>query len=107
MKKNQWSFSRSRGHRPVVIKRQTGLLACCEGVAEPMWSPTEKDVQEKYTYLVVNEGGEGKEIEEVGEESPDIRVSIFAETFIVKTIYLRDLPRLMVSAKNRYTVAVA
>jgi hypothetical protein len=72
-----------------------------------MWSPTEKDVQGKYAYLVVNECGEGKEIEEVGEESPDIRVSIFAETFIVKTIHLRDLPRLMVSAKNRYTVAVA
>ena len=57
--------------------------------------------------MIVNEGGEGKKIKKVCEESPDIRVAVFAETFVVETVHLRYLPRLMVSAKDGYSVAVA
>jgi hypothetical protein len=77
---------------------------------------TKKDLEDRslkrgrtkaITYLVINEGGEGEEIEEVGEESPDVGVSIFAKAFIVEPINLRDLPGLVVSAKDCYAVSVA
>jgi hypothetical protein len=58
-------------------------------------------------HLVIDEGGEGKKIEEVGEESPDISVSILAETFVVETVYLGYLPRFMISTKDGYSVTIA
>ena len=44
-----------------------------------------------FTYLVVYESSKGKEVEEVGEEAPDIGVTVFSKAFIVKAIYLGDL----------------
>lgn len=72
-----------------------------------MWRRPRKILRRREAYLIVNEGGEGKKIEEVSEESPDVRVSVFAETFVVETVHLRYLPRLMVSAKDGYSVTIA
>ena len=48
-------------------------------------------------YLVVNEGGQGQEIEEIRKESPDIGVAIFPQAFVIKAVYLRDLSTLVIS----------
>ena len=61
----------------------------------------------KATHLVVNEGGEGEEIKEVGEESPHIGVSVFSKALVVKAVYLCNLPRFVVPAKDCYAVPVA
>jgi hypothetical protein len=59
------------------------------------------------TYLVVDESGKRKVIEKIGEESPDIRVTVLAQTLVVEPVHLGDLPRLVISAEDRDTVAVA
>ncbi len=41
--------------------------------------------------LVVDEGGKGEVVEEVGKVLPDIRVAIFPETLVVETVYLGNL----------------
>lgn len=59
------------------------------------------------TDLVLDESCEGEVIEQVGEVPPDVGVSVFSEALIVESVYLRDLSRLVVAAKDRYTIAVA
>jgi hypothetical protein len=59
------------------------------------------------TYLVVNEGGEGEEVEQVREEPPHVGISVFTETLVIEPIHLCNLPRLVVPAKNCYSVAIA
>jgi len=56
-----------------------------------------KASKQGHTYLVINESSKGKEIEEVCEDSPDVGIAVFAQTFIIKAVYLSNLPRLMVS----------
>ena len=58
-------------------------------------------------HLIVNESGEGKVIKKIGEEAPNIGVAVFSKTFVVKAVYLRDLSRLVVSAKNRHSVPIS
>ena len=48
-------------------------------------------------YFVVDNGSEGKVIEDLCAVAPDIDTSILSEAFIVETINLRDLTRFMVS----------
>ena len=60
----------------------------------------------RITYLVVYEGGKGKEVEEVGEEAPDIGVAVFSKAFIVKAIYLGDLSWFVIAAKNGQPVTI-
>jgi hypothetical protein len=50
--------------------------------------------------LVVDEGGEGKVVEEVGEVLPDVGVAVLAETLVVKAIYLRNLTRFVVTTED-------
>lgn len=76
------------------------------GSIAELWSPPTK-ITRKDAYLIINKGGEGKKVEEVGEESPDICVPVFAETFVVETVHLRYLPRFMVSAKDSHSIAIA
>ena len=64
-------------------------------------------IKQEFTHLVLDEGSEGEVVEEVGEVSPYIGVSVLAETFVVEPVHLRDLPRFVISAKDCDTVAVA
>ena len=57
--------------------------------------------------LVFDEGSEGKVIEEVGEVFPHIGVAVFAETFVIETVDLRDLAGFVVSTKDGNTLGVA
>lgn len=50
--------------------------------------------------LVVDKGGKGKVVEEVGEVLPYVRVAIFSEAFIVEPVDLGDLARFMVATKD-------
>lgn len=50
--------------------------------------------------LVLNQSGERKIVEKVGKVLPDIRISIFAQTFVVKSVDLCDLSGFVVSTKD-------
>lgn len=50
--------------------------------------------------LVVNEGGQGKVVEEVGEELPDIGIAVFPQALIVEAVDLGNLARLVVASQN-------
>lgn len=57
--------------------------------------------------MVVDKGGEGEEVKEIGEESPNIGVPVFSETLIIESIHLGDLPRLMVASEDGDAVSIA
>lgn len=50
--------------------------------------------------LVLNQSGEREIVEEVGEVLPNVRISVFTQAFVVKSVDLCDLSRFMVSTKN-------
>ena len=58
-------------------------------------------------YLVFNEGREGEVVEKIGEIFPNIGIAIFTQTLVIKPIYLRDLPGLVISSKNRDALRIA
>lgn len=57
--------------------------------------------------LVLDESGEGEEVEEVGEVLPDVGVAVLAETLVVEAVDLRDLARLVVAAEDGDALGVA
>ena len=57
------------------------------------------------TNLIINESSERKVIEQVGEEPPDIGVTVFSEAFVVIAICLGDLPRFVISSQDSDTIA--
>jgi hypothetical protein len=50
--------------------------------------------------LVVDEGGEGQVVEEVGEVLPDVGVAVLAQALVVEAVDLSDLAGLVVATKN-------
>lgn len=50
--------------------------------------------------LVVDEGGKGEVVEQVGEVLPDIGISVLAEALVVEAVDLSDLTRLVVAAED-------
>ena len=54
----------------------------------------------KAEYLIINECGKWKVVEEIGEEFPDICVAIFPETFIVEAVHLGDLAWFMIPSED-------
>jgi ribosome-binding ATPase YchF (GTP1/OBG family) len=57
--------------------------------------------------LVLDEGGKGKVVEEVGEVFPDIGIAVFSQAFVVETVHLCDLAGLVVSAEDGDTLGIA
>jgi hypothetical protein len=47
--------------------------------------------------LVINEGSEGEVVKQIGEEPPNISVSIFPQALVIEAVHLRDLSRFVVS----------
>ena len=41
--------------------------------------------------LVVDQGGEGKIVEQVGEVLPDVGIAVFTKALVVEAVYLSDL----------------
>jgi hypothetical protein len=68
---------------------------------------TQEETQGRGTYLVLDEGSQGEKIEEVGEKSPDVGISVLAQTLVVEAVNLCDLPALVVSPEDGDAVAVA
>lgn len=58
------------------------------------------------THLVINESGQGQEVEQIGEEPPNICIAVFSQAFVVKSIHLGDLPGLMVASEDGDTIAI-
>lgn len=50
--------------------------------------------------LVLDEGGEGEVVKEVGEGLPDVGVAVLPQALVVEAVYLCDLARLVVAAEN-------
>lgn len=50
--------------------------------------------------LVLNQCSEGQEIEQVGEELPDVGVAVFAEALVVEAVDLGDLAGFVVAAED-------
>ena len=50
--------------------------------------------------LVLDQGCEGKEVEEVGEVLPDVGIAVLAQAFVVEAVNLGDLARLVVAAED-------
>ena len=50
--------------------------------------------------LIIDEGGQGEVVEQIGEVFPDIGIAIFAKTLIVETVDLGDLTGFMVASEN-------
>lgn len=57
--------------------------------------------------LVVDEGGEGQVVEEVGEVLPDVGIAVLAQALVVETIDLSDLAGLVVAAKDGDALGVS
>lgn len=57
--------------------------------------------------LAINQCGQWQIIKQIREEFPNVSVAIFAQAFIVKSINLGDLTRLVVTAQNGDSFAVA
>ena len=50
--------------------------------------------------LILDQGGQGQVVEQIGEVLPDVGVAIFPEALIVEAVDLGDLAGLVVSAKD-------
>lgn len=57
-------------------------------------------------YLVLDQGGEGEVVEEVGEVLPDVGVAVFAEALVIEAVDLSDLARLVVAAEDGDSLGV-
>lgn len=50
--------------------------------------------------LVLNQSGKREIVEEIGEILPNVRISVFTKTFVVKSVDLCNLSGFVVSTKN-------
>ena len=57
--------------------------------------------------LVLDEGGEGQVVEEIGEVFPDVCVAVFTEAFVIEAVDLGDLAGLVVATEDGYSLGVA
>ncbi len=57
--------------------------------------------------LVVDEGGEGEVVEEIGEVFPDVGVAVLAQALVVEAVHLRDLARFVVAPQDRDALRIA
>lgn len=50
--------------------------------------------------LVVDEGGEGEVVEQIGEVLPNVCVTVLSEALVVEAVYLGDLAGLVVTTQD-------
>jgi len=50
--------------------------------------------------LVLDEGGEGEVVEQIGKVLPHVGIAILAQALVVEAIYLGDLARLVITAED-------
>lgn len=57
--------------------------------------------------LVVDKGGQGEVVEQVGKVFPDVGVAVFAQAFVVEAVHLGNLSRLVVSSKDGNALGIS
>src|SRR5947209_3571539 len=57
--------------------------------------------------LVVNQGGEGEVVEEIGKVFPHICIAVLAQALVIEAVDLGDLARFMIAAEDRYAGGIA
>lgn len=57
--------------------------------------------------MIVNQRRKRQIIKQIRKKLPNIRVPILPQALVVKSVHLRDLSTLVVSSKDRDTIAVA
>jgi hypothetical protein len=67
------------------------------------WGETSVEAED----LIVDQGGKGEEIEEVGEVFPNVRIAIFPKALIVKAIDLCNLTRFVVATEDCNALGVS
>ena len=50
--------------------------------------------------LILDEGCQGKEVEQISEVFPDVRIAVFTKALIIKTVDLGNLAGLVVAAED-------
>lgn len=65
------------------------------------------DASPPSTHLVINQRRQRQVVKEVGKVLPNIRVAVLPQALVVKSIDLRDLPRLVVASQDGNAVAVS
>lgn len=83
------------------------LLQAVEGsdVVEGVDGGAESAVQAED--LPVHQRGQGQKVEQVGEMLPYRRVAVFTKALVVEPVYLGDLPGLVVTAEDCYSLPVS
>lgn len=56
---------------------------------------------------VVDDGGEGEVVEDVGAVPPDVERAVLPQALIIEPVDLRDLPALVVPSDQRHQVRIA
>lgn len=51
-------------------------------------------------YLVLDDSSQRQEVKQISQVLPYVGVAVLAQTLVVETINLRDLPTLMISSQN-------
>lgn len=77
----------------------------CADVIESVYGRAKAAVQAEY--LAINQCGERQEVKQVREVLPHGRVAVLSEALIVETVHLGDLTGLVVTAQDRYSLAIA
>lgn len=57
--------------------------------------------------MVVHQGGQRQVIEKIREKLPNVGISVLAQTLVVESIHLSDLPRFVVTTQDCYAIAVS
>ena len=57
--------------------------------------------------LVAYHGGKWKIVKKLCKTAPNIRITIFTQTFVIKSVNLGDLSAFVVSAQNRYSIRIS
>ena len=50
--------------------------------------------------MIFDESGKGEIVEQIGKVFPNVGISVFAKTFVVESVNLRDLTRLVVTSED-------
>jgi hypothetical protein len=57
--------------------------------------------------LIFDQGREGEVVEEIGKILPNVCIAVLAQAFVVEAVDLSNLTRLVVTAKDGYSLRIA
>lgn len=57
--------------------------------------------------LIIDDGSQRQEVEQIGIVSPDVGVAVFSKAFVIETVYLCNLPGFVVTTEDGHSVGVS